>query len=1126
MTNPDSQRMPRPMNSRRWGGFFAFMTVLAGATAQAGGNDVPIPLVPLQAGPRPLPNLMFILDASGWMWREEVLNPEFPRMQGYPLTPDVIRTGEDAWGQRIWINDTNLQNLNLLAYSPRITYQPWKLADGTLAPAADPRAAYDHRALTVVHPDKPGGPPVRASGVGVVNLQAGTGRAFHVPRLGLASRQWLNPENYTLYKLVGPDEAYRCIVAQKDARGSWNREPLCTRVSSFSWDLPGNGTAVRSLAQEWQNYANWYAYHRTRIKVLKAGASHAFSAADPDFRAGFWSTSLRYPSWAIPVRTAEGRFEDDPEAGVYNRTRWFQQLYRTDISAGDAQLHRTLHMVGRQYFASKDEDGPWAPLPGTGIAQNHIACRRNLAVLATDGQWSDRSGYSSVGNADGSAGPPFQDGYAETLADVAYDLWKKDLRPDLADVVPTSVGNTATWQHLATYAISVVPRGTLRASDVGKIGWPNPNVSFPANINLLPEKVDDLRHAAINGRGRFVGATQVDEFVEALEEILTDDSTVDGSGTSLIVDDPAVGGQRLGYIASFRSGEWRGDLKAYPMGTEGPGARWVWSADKGIPTDPAKRTILTLGPPGMSLPATFPTSVQQALLSSQVASYLRGDRSGEGTQFRTRASLFGDVINASPVYLDAPGAPTLFVGANDGMLHAIDARTGKERFAYVPALLDMTVLKQYSRLRGFKHRYFVDGPLALSSRRQTPGKSLLVGTLGRGGRGVFGLDVSSPASFATTGRAWEYAGDDDMGMVLGQPQFARLSAGAGAHVIIPNGINSRSGKAVLYVLDAETGKPVGKIVAGEEAGNGLSTPTLLDADGDGNVDTAYAGDLRGNVWRFDLRASTPSGWKVERVFTATAADGTRQPITGGIGVAYHPVTLRPWVFVGTGRYLSGDDPFDQTLQSWYGVEDNGKAARRDELKYRQAIPAYVSGIDADGREGVRVFESARPGDMTGKRGWVLDLKNAMPVSGAIGGFPEGERMIGDQLVVTGNVLVATSLVPDTRTCSAGKGLLNLVEAFTGGAVPRHFLDFNRDGSFDGGDGLLLPGNQSGALGSVELGVGMLTNPSIVLGKLTETGTAESLPMLCANGAKGKAGCLKFSWGSGFGRMSWQERSIQ
>lgn len=1106
----------------------AFLATLLGVPVQAATDDIAIPPVPLQMGPRPVPNLMFILDTSGWMPRDRVLNPEFPRMPGYPYTPETLRTPEDIGGRRVWISDGDalrgMQDHNLLAYSPRITYQPWMLANGTLAPAALPQAAYEHSTLTVLHPDKPGGAVSPAPGVSTVNLQSGE-RLFYVSRLGLASWQMSDPQNYTLYKLKSASEAQRCIVARKDARGYWNQEPLCEPTTQFSWDTP-NGTVVRSLAEEWQNYANWYAYHRTRMKVLKAGASHAFGKAGTELRVGFWDSSRGYPSWAIPVRSADGRFKDDEDAGIYNRTRWFQQLYQADTNLGiGTSLHRALQIIGDHYFTRKDEDGPWAPLPGNAIGQNHIACRRNLAVLATDGQWTDRGdGYRPVGNADGAAGPPFQDGYADTLADLAYALWKKDLRPDLNDVVPPSSSDPAIWQHLTTHAISVVPRGNLRASDVGRTNWPNPNIPFPANVNLLPEKVDDLRHAAVNGRGRFAPATRVDEFVEALAEALSDTAVVNGSASNLAIDGASVRDASLSYVASFKSGEWSGDVRAYAIGAEGPGKQ-VWSAARGIPVDSSLRTVLTRGAENGGLPAAFPTQDQQSALTTEVADYLRGKRDQEGKRFRSRASLMGDVVNSSPVYLDAAGQPTIFVGANDGMLHAIDAITGKERFSYVPALLDMATLKEYSRPLGFKHRYYVDGPLAISSRQQTPGKSLLIGTLGRGGPGVFGLDVTQPGSFAVSGRAWEYADDEDMGMVVSSPRIARIRGKGGvasAGVLVPNGLNSPNGKAVLIVLDAETGKLLGKVPTNAETGNGLSTPTVLDTNGDGYADRAYAGDLRGNVWRFDI-GGDPGKWKATRVFTAVSDQGARQPITGNIGVAYHPGTLRPWVLFGTGRYLSDTDPFNQSLQSWYGVEDGETPANREDLKLRKPIKAYVSYLE-NGREVTRAFESARPGDMQGKRGWVLDLMPGPSPDSSLGAYPEGERMIGDQLVMGGNVLVAASMVPDIRSCTSGKGVLNFIEAFTGGAVRRNFLDVNGDGMFDGRDELLLPGKQgSQSPGSLDLGIGMVTDPAVLLGDLAQAGKLEGLSMFCANGMTGKTGCVKFSWGPGSGRAAWWER---
>src|SRR5207342_722142 len=182
--------------------------------------------------------------------------------------------------------------------------------------------------------------------------------------------------------------------------------------------------------------------------------------------------------------------------------------------------------------------------------------------------------------------------------------------------------------------------------------------------------------------------------------------------------------------------------------------------------------------------------------------------------------------------------------ANDGMLHAFDASTGAERFAYVPGGIDFANLATLSDPQ-YVHRYFVDGPVVVASRKQTPGKNYLVGALGRGGKGLYALDVSDPANFGATNAMWELRDNGgDMGMVLGDPLIVTLNDAAKTKaVIVSNGINSTNQHSVLFVIDLLTGAVLKKLDTGVGGDNGLSEPRGRDVDGNGTVDVVYAGDL-------------------------------------------------------------------------------------------------------------------------------------------------------------------------------------------------------------------------------------------------------------------------------------------
>lgn len=1119
-TKPGCHRLHSSAGSRLPAGVAAFLITLAAGPVAAAVDDLPIPREPLSAGSSVPPNVLLILDDSGSM------------RLNYITSPDVthIKSPRDGKGQIVSMrmrDSTGAASVtstrNTLAYNPRVTYKPWTRADGSPMPDMDPEAT--------------------SSNYDVPFLSSGTMRLwdrrfetrFYAPKAGITDLTDLT--QYTLYKLHTADDAEACTTAELNSQGHWKNpdrdaygqewpEGSCQKISSFTWTLDDGSTVTRSLAEEWRNYANWFGYHRTRMKATKAIVTSVFSGlAGDDYRVGYANLNKPLRNFDIPVVSLRGVFKDVPGAPAQNRTRWFNAVIN-EYSTGDTPLRSALRRAG-EYFSKKDVTGPWGP---ERPAQQH-ACRQNFVILATDGEWTQESASSgSSGNADGTRGnkitapdgsyyqyqplPPYADDVENTLADAAMRYWKHDLRPDLDNVVPASRKNPAFWQHMVTSTISIGLRGSLDPdADLpglvsGATKWPHPgsNEVF---------KIDDLFHASVNGRGTYASAMDPQALSDGLTEALSAIGEQVASSARPAFDSGTleVGGRS--FVASYLPGPWSGDLKAYVVTSTGVSPSLAWSAVDGIP-EPSQRRLYTHAMPGQSgkrPTLAFPTDDQKALLTEDVVAWLRGDRSLEGVRLRTRDSVLGDIVHSAPVHVKTAGAEVVLVGANDGMLHVFDAVHGKELLAYVPGLLDMRQLKELSRPRGFRHRYFVDGPLTAVRTDRRNGIAV-VGTLGRGGRGVYGLslDLAHPDRPPSS---WEFTDDSGMGLVLSRPQltWARNRNGQPVldAVLVSNGINSPDGEAALYVLDAATGKLRGKIPAGYEPRNGLSAPALLDLDGDGQVDRAYAGDLNGNVWRFDLTGSA-SQWRATRIFIATDVRGNRQTITGGMGVALHPVTGRPWVFFGTGSYLTSADASDMSIQSWYGVEDGSPVATRKQLRTRRIV---VTGT-IDGKP-VRAFEKAKAGDMNGTRGWVVDLRTP-------GIDPEGERMIGEsQQIIGGNTLLAASMAPTGGGCGGkGRGYLNAIDPFTGGATSFPFFDVNGDGKFDGKDGV------SGTpAGSIDLGLGMISDPGILLGKLTG-GTADGgQSRACVSGASGTTDCVAFNTGGPkgrYGRVAWFEHT--
>ncbi len=887
---------------------------------------------------------------------------------------------------------------------------------------------------------------------------------------------------------------------------------------------PATGTINRTEAQEITNFTTWYSYHSTRMKVAKAGASEAFSQLGATLRIGY-DTIHNRSAFDIPVASNNGVFSGS------NRDTWFQRLHDANGNSS-TPLHGALRRAG-EYFKNDTATGPWGPESGT----DQFTCRQSFAILTTDGYWNNFNNYGTgqkVGDADGTDGVEITDGITggrtftytpkrpycdnlsggsgatcgtsatDTLADVAMAYWKTDLR-DLKNNVPTSSADEAFWQHMTTFGVSIGLKGTLDPKTElpsitnGSKRWPDPTDTENA------ERIDDLWHASVNGRGSFIVASNAREFQRGLLDAFNSIAQRLGSASNVTANSTSFTTDTRVFQASYVSGRWHGELKAYNATSSGVATVASWSAsDRIAAVTPASRKIFTWGG-AVDKGEPFPTTAQLALLdqsarisapatSAQNLDYLRGDQSREGADgLRIRDSLLGDVVNSSPFYVSA--TDTLYVGANDGMLHAFNADTGNELFAYVPGGVSAAELGKLSDPY-YVHRYFVDGPMVVTSQRQTPGKSYLVGALGRGGKSLFGLDVTNPATFDDSKVLWEMDGttDADLGFVLSEPLLAPLQDGTVA-AIVGNGFNSTSGEAVLLVLDVTTGAVLHRIKTGATGDNGLSAPRGRDTNGDGKVDAVYAGDRLGNMWKFDFSGGTPIvAFGGDPMFTTP----TGQPITTGLALGRDPTTNKAWIFFGTGSYLSKDDPADVSVQTIYGVIDESSATltKSDLMQRKIIVTTTVNGT------ALRGFEP--PSDLTaGKQGWYVDLDQPTP----------GERVTNRPQLV-GTVLVFASIIPATDvSCDAGgSGYVNALDAFSGASTSERFFehDTNGDGVVDDNDNL-TDGSSQVPVGSIDLGVGMPTLPTIID------------DLLVVGGSGGELGEASINpQGSVPRRASWQE----
>lgn len=624
-----------------------------------------------------------------------------------------------------------------------------------------------------------------------------------------------------------------------------------------------------------------------------------------------------------------------------------------------------------------------------------------------------------------------------------------------------------------------------------------------------------------------------------------------GSGGNVIANSTSVQSNSLVFQGSFNATDWSGDLAAYAVTSAGVSANAQWKAADTIPAETARRIVYRSPMDGnarLFTRTSMNTSPDWANFGSNnterraQVSYLRGDRSGEirngGTlRSRSASTVLGDISHSSPAFVNDSGVATdpgtVFIGSNDGMLHAFNASTGTERFAYIPSAVMPTTNSSSSGIRALtqvtyndQHKYFVDGDIAVSSRNQLNNKNYLVGTLGRGGKGLFTLDVTNPDSFSPNEALWESFGvDPDMGHILGRPVIARMENGDWA-VIVGNGYNSRAvesnSKAVLFIYELATGNLIRKIDTGEAGDNGLAPPGVYDSDNNGRIDTIYAGDLKGNVWKFNVASTAPTSWGIALgglpMFKAVDAANKAQPITSPMSVSRNTVSGSPnagatFIHFGTGSYFRTTDPNDASPQTLYGLIDRGTQLENQASPTTKLMQRRVEYIGVFAGSNVRAFEKAAVNDMSGKDGFYMNLPST------------GERVVTAASVynLNGPVLLFSSIVPVFDECSpGGSGFLNAIDPYSGGRITRPFFNINKNATYtddvmDSSYASLITGltdsnNSDRFIGSIDLGIGNPGQATVIDNQVVVGGSDNKRASLATNPGSITAR----------GRLSWRE----
>lgn len=630
--------------------------------------------------------------------------------------------------------------------------------------------------------------------------------------------------------------------------------------------------------------------------------------------------------------------------------------------------------------------------------------------------------------------------------------------------------------------------------------WPT------AASNVSPANVYDLWHAAINSRGQSFAADNPRQLGVALKTSLNRVLSRSSGAASATVNSTRISSDSLLFQALLNSADWSGQVRAFAIinngevgpqqwSTNEPGKipNWdvrqnhvlTWSGTAGVPFTKAGMDDAASATDAWSKIALTPAPASASTVAVEeddILRYVLGDKSKEleatNGIYRNRSAPLGDIVNSDPVlvgaerysyaalpeggpsaaspYLDfvakkAKRRPMLYVGSNGGMLHGLDAKTGVETFAYVPG----AVLGNLAQLAdpNYSHRYFVDGTPTASDaffkradETAPDWKTVLLGTTGAGGAGVFAIDVTNPDAMGPNNILWEIntstafrSGVDaadprydvDLGATINEVTIGRMNDGEWV-AVFGNGYRSANNRAVLYIVRLSDGALIRKFDTGVGSGatpNGLGTPLLVDADKNQTIDYIYAGDMRGNVWKFDVRNTSSGSWQFaysgQPFFQALTSGGVPQPISARLRTAPAPAsTTGRMIVFGTGRLWAVNDILDTTTQTFYGLLDNDGTRITGRGSLQQQT---VTSQTLDQR-----FISNNTVNWLAQRGWYLDLPDSR------------ERVVGPARVRSERVIF-TSAVPTDDPCEfGGWSWLMQLNAQTGQTLNTQVFDINGD----------------------------------------------------------------------------------
>jgi type IV pilus assembly protein PilY1 len=681
------------------------------------------------------------------------------------------------------------------------------------------------------------------------------------------------------------------------------------------------------------------------------------------------------------------------------------------------------------------------------------------------------------------------------LAGLAYDAHVRDIRADLPG---TQTINTY-WLDVRENQTYVSKNQYWLAAKYGGFDVPD-NFDPYATANGTTTLTDGLwtrpgqTIGADSRPNNYFVASDPQALADGLRAAFARIASENGASTNntfATVSPEVRGSSTVSYKASYTPANWSGNVEASELvfnqyGVPTKTVRWLAGSLLDAKAPSSRQIITCCTSTGAALPFQA-TNMAAATLNARAATgyssfanvpgvpaasqsaanfinYLRGARTLETTQaggvYRSRASVLGDIVGSKITPVAAPQSSFLdqynpgyasfrstyanrktviYVGANDGMLHAFDGAAttaqsptpGDELFAYVPSFVHSTngtaPTDGLATLGdpNYLHRYFVNAtPKAFDvdffrtpspTATATDWRTVLIGGLGKGGRGYYALDVTDPSAWTSETAVanrflWEFS-DSRMGLTFGDPIVAK-TAKHGWTVILPSGYNNGDGVGYLFLLNPRTGALLDVIATPEGSATAAINMAHITAftsnRADGLIDAVYGGDMRGNVWRFDLTAASGTYPAPTKIAQLTDSAGVGQPITTRVRVATDPqAPNKRFVIVGTGRLMADSDILDSQTQSLYVIADG--AATQGGFYRTATLPSGVTFPVTRSMLNNNTSVNGIGANPTLVMGWYLDF----PVVSNI-----AARVDKDVDVQLGAVLAAANL-PDGQPCSGG-----------------------------------------------------------------------------------------------------------